>query len=124
MITENPFNRSDAESLLSPTGTNNYWEIDGRVIWTKDEWAPAKGPGNQMDIPALPFPFDAKYSAAFMLYGYGALVAEHYGGWENGPDPERFDDFSPKSFARRAVKDAFEAKREAQKSRMPLPTAA
>jgi hypothetical protein len=139
-----PFNRSVAESLLSPTGTNNYWLIDDRGIWPKAEWNPALGTGSRInfefdswrpavmfandslpqapgDLPALPFPFDAKDLASFMLYGFGALVADHYGDWENGPNPERIDDLNPLDFSRRAVKEAFEAYREAQRIVDPYP---
>lgn len=139
-----PFNRSVAESLLSPTGTNNYWVIDDRGIWPKAEWNPASGTGSRInfefdswrpavmfandslpqapgDLPALPFPFDAKDLASFMLYGFGALVADHYGDWENGPNPERIDDLYPLDFSRRAVKEAFEAYREAQRIVDPYP---
>jgi hypothetical protein len=70
-------------------------------------------------LPA--FPFDAKDLASFMLYGFGALVADHYGDWENGPNPERIDDLFPLDFSRRAIKEAFEAYREAQKIVGPYP---
>ncbi len=139
-----PFNRSVAESLLSPTGTNNHWVIDDRGIWPKVEWNPALGTGSRInfefdswrpavmfandslpkalgDLPALPFPFDAKDLASFMLYGFGALVGDHYGDWENGPNPERIDDLYPLDFSRRAVKEAFEAYREAQRIVDPYP---
>ncbi len=143
-MTEKPFNRSDAESLLSPTGTNNYWVIDDRGIWPKAKWSPALGTGSRIDfefdswrpavmfaneqlpqrlddLPALPFPFDAQDLAAFMLYGFGALVADHYGDWENGPDQESLGNLSPMDYSRRAVKEAFEACREAQKNVGPYP---
>jgi hypothetical protein len=139
-----PFNRSVAESLLRPTCTNNYWVIDDRGIWPKAEWKPALGTGNRIDfefdswrpavmvatdslpqapgdLPALPFPFDAQDLAAFMLYGFGALVADHYGDWENGLNPERINDLYPLDFSRRAIRDAFAAYREAQKSVGPYP---
>lgn len=142
-----PFNRSVAESLLRPTGTTNHWVIDDRGIWPKAEWNPALGTGNRIDfefdswrpavmvatdslpqapgdLPALPFPFDAKDLASFMLYGFGALVADHYGDWENGPNPERIDDLNPLDFSRRAVKEAFEAYREAQRIVGPYPSGA
>jgi hypothetical protein len=143
-MTEKPFNRIDAESLLRPTGLNNNWDIDDRGILPKAEWNPAIGTGNRIDfefaswrpavmlasdplpqrlvdIPALPFPFDAQDLAAFMLYGFGALVADHYGDWENGPAPERINELSPMDYASRAIRDAFAAYREAQKSVDPYP---
>lgn len=139
-----PFNRSVAESLLRPTGINNCWVIDDRGIWPKAEWNPALGTGNRIDfefdswrpavmfatdslpqapgdLPVLPFPFDAKDLASFMLYGFGALVVDHYGDWENGPNPERIDDLNPLDFSRRAVKESFEAYREALKIVGPYP---
>lgn len=143
-MTEKPFKRSVAESLLNPTGTNKHWLIDDRGIWPKAEWNPAIGTGNRIDfefdswrpavifandplpqepgdLPALPFPFDPKDLAAFMLYGFGALVASHYGDWENGPNPERIADLYPLDFSKRAVKEAFEAKRNAEKIVGPYP---
>jgi hypothetical protein len=56
-----PFKRSVAESLLSPTGTNNYWVIDDRGIWPKAEWNPAIGTGNR-----IAFEFDS-WRPAVML---------------------------------------------------------
>lgn len=139
-----PFNRSVAESLLRPTGINNCWVIDDRGIWPKAEWNPALGTGNRIDfefdswrpavmfatdslpkapgdLPLLPFLFDAKDLASFMLYGFGAFVADHYGDWENGPNPERIDDLNPLDFSRRAVTESFEAYREALKIVGPYP---
>ena len=143
-MTEKPYGRKVAESLLSPTGTNNYWVIDDQGLWPKGEWNPALGTGNRIDfeleswrpavmfatdslpqapgdLPALPFPFDAKDLTAFMLAGFGALVADHYGDWENGPNPERIDELNPLDFSRRAVKEAFESYREALKIVGPYP---
>ena len=63
------------------------------------------------DTPALPFPFDARDLAAFMLDGVGAFVAD-YGDWEDGPETERLNDIDPSNnYARRAVREAFDAYR-------------
>ncbi|MBJ2162551.1 hypothetical protein IHV84_01010 [Acidovorax sp. IB03] len=69
------------------------------------------------DTPALPFPFDARDLAAFMLDGVGAFVADYYGDWEDGPETESLNDIDPSNnYARRAVREAFDAYRQAVKS--------
>ncbi len=66
------------------------------------------------DTPALPFPFDARDLAAFMLDGVGAFVADYYGDWEDGPETESLNDIDPSNnYARRAVTEAFTAYRMA-----------
>jgi len=66
------------------------------------------------DTPALPFPFDARDLAAFMLDGVGAFVADYYGDWEDGPETESLNDIDPSNnYARRAVREAFDAYRQA-----------
>jgi hypothetical protein len=60
-------------------------------------------------------PFNARELAAFMLDGaVGPMVVAFYGGWNNGPDPERLGKINRDSFARRAVIDAFAAYHLAQ----------
>lgn len=74
--------------------------------------------------PMLPFPFNARALAAFMLYGIGVQVSDHYGSWTTGPDLERLDDIpQSEGMARLAVKDAYDAYREAIKKVGPYPLA-
>lgn len=112
------------------------FKIDRHGVWPLDEtdvtdremsefgqWRPVSvfldGPDEQdvVGTPMLPFPFTARDLAAFMAYGVGVLVAEHYGDWADGPDPDRLNDI-PKheNFARLAVKSAFDAYREAERA--------
>lgn len=106
----------DAESQVGPGIDKefDYWVPVN--VFARDENAP-----DCANTPALSFPFDARDLAAFMLYGNGCLIAEYYGGWQNGPDSERLDALLPDNFSRRAVKEAFEAYREAQRIVDPYP---
>jgi len=61
----------------------------------------------------LPPEFSGRELAAFMLAGTGALVADFFGDWEDGPDPARLELLDEDSGAREAVEDAFTAYREA-----------
>jgi hypothetical protein len=56
--------------------------------------------------PALPFPFSARWLAAWMLDGWGAEIQFMVGEWENGPDQEQLARLP--AYARR-VKEAFRA---------------
>lgn len=93
-------------------------------------WRPASvfahdpNPPNLSHTPMLPFPFTAGELAAFMVGGMGAAVAGHYGDWADGPDPDRLDDIPQhENFARLAVKEAYAARREAERIVGPQPLA-
>lgn len=150
-MTEKPYGLVHAKSLLAPCGASGQWDIDERGVSPKAQPKPSEGQtqtvANQqagydlllawrpaevfkddtpapdlINTPSLPFPFDAKDLAAFMLYGVGSFVAEFYGKWEDGPDKSAIDQINPlDTFARQAVVDAFAACREAQKIVSPYP---
>lgn len=73
----------------------------------------ARGAPSTNDTPMLPPEFSGRELAAFMLAGTGALVADFFGDWEDGPDPARLEFLDEDSGAREAVEDAFTAYREA-----------
>ena len=135
MQTSKPYNRGHADALLAPCGEVSPWRIDDRGVWPaysdyeeakrlglKSEhkllsWKPVtafqddQNAPDCKDTPALPFPFDARDLAAFMLDGVGAFVAD-YGDWEDGPETECLNDIDPSNnYARRAVREAFDAYR-------------
>ena len=136
MQTSKPYNRGHADALLAPCGEVSPWRIDDRGVWPaysdyeeakrlglKSEhkllsWKPVtafqddQNAPDCKDTPALPFPFDARDLAAFMLDGVGAFVADYYGDWEDGPETECLNDIDPSNnYARRAVREAFDAYR-------------
>ena len=139
--TSKPYNRGHADALLAPCGEVSPWRIDDRGVWPAySDYEEAKRLGLESeqkllswkpvmvfqddqnapdckDTPALPFPFDARDLAAFMLDGVGAFVADYYGDWEDGPETESLNDIDPSNnYARRAVREAFDAYRQAVKS--------
>ena len=141
MQTSKPYNRGHADALLAPCGEVSPWRIDDRGVWPAySDYEVAKRLGLESeqkllswkpvmvfqddqnapdckDTPALPFPFDARDLAAFMLDGVGAFVADYYGDWEDGPETESLNDIDPSNnYARRAVREAFDAYRQAVKS--------
>jgi hypothetical protein len=130
--------------ILEPRGAPGEWGepvkftplivLDDRGVWPVFEvdelmqaetdwalWRPARelqglpGAPEVIVTPMLPMPFNARELAAFMLDGaVGLMVVAFYGGWNNGPDPERLGKINRDSFARRAVIDAFAAYHLAQ----------
>lgn len=141
MQTSKPYNRGHADALLEPCGEVSPWRIDDRGVWPAySDYEEAKRLGLESeqkllswkpvmvfqddqnapdckDTPALPFPFDARDLAAFMLDGVGAFVADYYGDWEDGPETESLNDIDPgNNYARRAVREAFDAYREAKRA--------
>ena len=141
MQTSKPYNRGHADALLAPCGEVSPWRIDDRGVWPAySDYEEAKRLGLESeqkllswkpvmvfqddqnapdckDTPALPFPLDARDLAAFMLDGVGAFVADYYGDWEDGPETESLNDIDPSNnYARRAVREAFDAYRQAVKS--------
>lgn len=82
-------------------------------------WRPARvmtrtnGSPSVNDTPMLPPEFSGRELAAFMLAGAGALVADFFGDWEDGPDHASLERLDEDSGARQAVVDAFDAYREA-----------
>ena len=141
MQTSKPYNRVHAEALLAPCDGVNAWVIDDRGVWPTFNdykeadrlgfipefkelaWKPVmafKDDQNAPDCvstPALPFPFDARDLAAFMLDGAGYFVAGYYGNWEDGLEAESLGDIDPSNnYARRAVREAFDAYREAKRA--------
>ena len=136
MQASKPYRKEHAEALLLPCGEGGRWVIDERgvqpaVMNYKDaerlglvpeykllSWKPVmafqddQNAPDCKDTPALPFPFDARDLAAFMLDGVGAFVADYYGDWEDGPETECLNDIDPSNnYARRAVREAFDAYR-------------
>lgn len=144
-MTEKPYGLVHARSLLGPCSKEKYWIIEDQGVkpsFTYEEseglgldeeykflsWRPAmvfahdKDAPDNINTPALAFPFDARDLAAFMLNGVGSLVADFYGDWETGPDASaiRQIDHSD-NFARKAVEQAYVAYREALKIIGPYP---
>ncbi len=136
-----------AKRLLDPCHVDGQFRIDDRGVWpVEDEsvvyrgdgdvigeqspesvfgqWRPARvlaAKGYEIDpadTPALPFPFDARQLAAFMVNGMGALVAEWYcdGDWDNGLSIEALERSIPvdEVWLRKTVKEAVDAYRAAK----------
>ena len=140
---EAEYNIEHAREILEPSGLlGKYLLLDERGVWpgierdllllTETEglrWRPARqlqhlpGAPEVKDTPMLPNPFTARELAAFMLDGAGALVADFYGEWDDGPDPDSLRAIDPDSKARRAVTEAFTAYREAEGIVGPYPRA-
>ena len=141
MPANKPYRQEHAEALLLPCDEGSRWEIDEQGVWpvVMDyrevkrlglepehealSWKPVmafqddQNAPDCKNTPALPFPFDAKDLAAFMVAGVGAFVADYYGEWEDGPDDNALASIDPaNNYARRAVREAFDAYREAVKS--------
>lgn len=138
MLTDKPYNRSHFEALL-PTEEREGMRIDESGVWPATDyemarrlgllpeykalsWKPVfaySGDGPAPDtknIPGLPFPFDARDLAAFMLAGVGSFVAEFYGEWRDGPDEDALAEIDPGDcYARKAVNEAYGAYRDALK---------
>ena len=136
-MTVKPYGREHALALLEPSGMTYEWKIDDRGVWPHERhehlwrwgmpaefevtaWKPAVVFADDPDAPdltktpALPFPFDGRDLAAFMLAGYGCMVADFYGEWASGPDAHQLSRIDPgNNFAKRAVKEAFDAYRSA-----------
>lgn len=137
MLSGKPYNRSHFEALLPP-GQKKRLLIDDSGVWPDADykkalrlgllqeyavlsWKPVLAYGgaepapDSKSIPALPFPFDARDLAAFMLAGLGSFVAEFYGEWKDGPDEDALAEIDPgDSYARQSVREAFNAYREAE----------
>lgn len=138
MQASKPYSKEHAEALLLPCDEDSRWGIDERGVWPAVmgygegkrlgllpeykvlSWKPVmafqddQNAPDCKDTPALPFPFDARDLAAFMLDGVGAFVADYYGDWEDGPETECLNDIDPSNnYARRAVREAFDAYRMA-----------
>ncbi|MCU0924727.1 MAG: hypothetical protein MUF44_01450 [Hydrogenophaga sp.] len=99
---------------------------DGNTGDVFGQWRPARvlaAKGYEIDpadTPALPFPFDAKKLAAFMVNGMGAFVAEWYcdGDWDNGLSIEVLERSLPvdETWLRQTVKEAIDAYRAAKEA--------
>lgn len=97
---------------------------DGNIGDVFGQWRPARvlaAKGCEIDpadTPALPFPFDAKKLAAFMMNGMGAFVAEWYcdGDWDNGLSIEALEQSIPvdEVWLRQTVREAVDAYRTAK----------
>ena len=139
---EAKYNLKHAKEILEPYAPKGYLRFDERGVWpgierdlllqTETEglrWRPARqlqllpGAPEVKGTPMLPNPFTARELAAFMLEGAGALVADFYGEWDDGPDPDSLRAIDPDSKARRAVTEAFTAYREAEGIVGPYPRA-
>jgi hypothetical protein len=134
---ETKYNLSHAREILEPCGVlGNYLNLDESGesgVWPAVErdllllpeteglrWRPSRelqhlpNAPEVNDTPTLPNPFSARELAAFMLAGAGSLVADFYGNWNDGPDPDTLSVIDPDSRARRAVAEAFAAHRWAR----------
>lgn len=99
---------------------------DGNAGDVFGQWRPARvlaSKGYEIDpadTPALPFPFDAKELAAFMVNGMGAFVAEWYcdGDWDNGLSMEALEQSIPvdEVWLRQTVREAIDAYRVAKEA--------
>lgn len=128
---ENQYNKGHAKEILEPCGLlgdclkikkSGVWPAfkRGKLMKAETEglrWRPTRqmqripSAPEVKKTPMLPNPFNARELAAFMLAGTGARVADFYGDWSDGPDPDSLDDIDPDSNARRAVIEAFAAYR-------------
>ncbi|MHB8949368.1 MAG: hypothetical protein ACYC4S_09920 [Rhodoferax sp.] len=130
---ENRYTEKHFREILEPCGLDRYFIIDERGVWPKVErdlimlietellrWRPARSLKKNdvlldiADTPMLPFPFNARELAAFLLAGPCALVADSYGEWSDGPDQDSLNQIAPDSMARTALSQAFAAYREAK----------
>lgn len=69
---------------------------------------------NALTHPALPFPFNAKQLAAFMIYGVGTFVADVYGDIADGPDEKTLEGLGiDAGHAREALRSAYASVRAA-----------
>lgn len=89
------------------------------AAWTfaPGEWKPALAIPElaDKDVPSLPFPFTAPELAAFMLGGMGAMVADFFGDWTDGPSTQSLNKLpAGQSELRALVKGAYSAYRMAQ----------
>lgn len=130
-----------ARVLLEKGGANGYFEIEESGVWNAcergsdfddfpddceierpnaawtfafDEWKPALAIPElaNKDVPSLPLPFTAPELAAFMLYGMGAMVADFFGDWTNGPSIQSLNKLpAGQSELRALVKGAYSAYR-------------
>jgi hypothetical protein len=132
-VIETKYNLNHAQEILEPCGVlGNYLRLKKSGVWPAIKrdllllaeteglrWRPARalkhlpGAPEVKTTPMLPNPFTGRELAAFMLEGAGALVADFYGGWSDGPDQDRLDDLDADSKASRAVTEAFDAYRHA-----------
>lgn len=130
---ENQYNVEHAREILLPCDVlGKYLLLNERGVWPAVErdplllpetdglrWRPARemqhlsSAPEVSDTPMLPNLFNARELAAFMLNGAGALVADFYGDWSDGPSQQSLNHIDPDSSARRAVIEAFTAYRRA-----------
>jgi hypothetical protein len=68
---------------------------------------------NRPTTPGLPFPFTGRHLAAFMLRGVGALIADAFVDWEDGPISEGLA-LLAEDWDRSAIDAAFDAYRAAE----------
>ena len=102
---EPKYSRSVFEAILQGSGENSpspaNFDCRDAGVWIKDVnpsdplmgWHPLdetvqSGESNIHEDPWLPFPFAARELAAMMANGYGSLIQQKYGTWEDGPDAE------------------------------------
>lgn len=134
-----PYGKEHALSILKPIDGSGRWTTDERGVWPALEFDLAKNfgllpeyrllswkpvlvfkddcpPPDCKNTPALPFPFDGRDLAAFMVEGVGAFVSDFYGDWVDGPDWEAVQEIDPgDNYARQALREAYDAYREAAK---------
>jgi len=125
------FNKKHFKEILKPCRLKQYFLVKDDGVWpgikydpdlpnetTELRWRPARVLNDPtIDLkktPLLPFDFTAKQLAAFMLGGIGSFVADFYGDWGDGPDPESLRQLDPDSKAQTAIVQAYAAYRKAE----------
>lgn len=105
----------EAEYVCSDDGARvKHVEEAGLLAW--HPWSEVTTPGSPdpLDEPWLRFPFTARQLAALMTDGWGNLIQEKYGDWDDGPDEDELRSIgSLGGKAKEALRFAYAAYRQA-----------